>query len=190
MICFIVTHCTNLASALSRAVVAVRPFFCLNDRRKAETGLARSLGDGDGGGDDERRTDLSEVTCSALHECLHPSSREREEAASPSPVHPFRPSFPTMPRYSARMFGHICRCEQTHSHRWTWSCCAKVKPRQDNSASYPSSFVLRIPESRESRLARSFGQIIRTKRATDADGVDVIWRDKRGLYSRPDGESD
>ena len=68
-----------------RAVVAVRLIFCPNDRRKAETGLASSLGDGDEddgrtaraatGTTDERRTDLSEVTCSALHECLHPPER-------------------------------------------------------------------------------------------------------------------
>ena len=82
-----------LSPSPSAPLSSLSSFFPLTmaaDCLKAKTGLGD--GDGDGDGDDERRTDPSEVTCSALHECLHP------RAVFPSPVHPFRPSLPGLKR--------------------------------------------------------------------------------------------
>ena len=112
-----------LASAVSRAVVAVRLFFCLNDRRKAETGLApsrprflpRSLGDGDE--DDGRRGRRGRPTkdgriCQKSPAPLSTNVYIRPPEGESESKPPFRRlsirfvrHSPNTPRYSACMFG-------------------------------------------------------------------------------------
>ena len=149
---------------MSRAVVAVRLFFALTTAaaKLKQASLRRSLPRsllGDGDEDDGRRRGRRKTDGSVRSHLLRSPrmftsvlQREREtgrgQAASPSPVHPFRPSFLAMARYSVRMFGPYLPVSK-HTCIWYWSCCAKVKPRPVNSAFYP--LVLRPSNSRVAR---------------------------------------